>query len=50
MSLRPCHILAQRLIRAEILRNFSVLVNVKVCFPFLKNPAKSERGEKGGKI
>lgn len=26
-----------------------MLVNVKVCFPFLKDPAKSKRGEKGGR-
>lgn len=41
--------LAQRLLRAEFLRNFCMLVNVKVCFPFLKDPAKSKRGEKGGR-
>lgn len=49
MSLRPFQILAQRLLRAEILRNFWTLVNLKVCFPFLKDPAKSKGREKGGR-
>lgn len=41
--------MAQRLLRAEILRNFWTLVNLKVCFPFLKDPAKSKGREKGGR-